>query len=498
MKKIFLVTKILILVCFLSETPVFSQIGIGTITPEASSILDVTSTNKGFLTPRMTTAQRNAISSPTNGLMVYDTDLRAFEYYDGGTATWKKIYGDNEGRLKFKLIKSTDVLATVLASELAAGGGTKYLLDSATYYEINGTVYLDHSMELNNAYLVGLDSGEDKLIRASGDLFVGTTGGSIKILTLAALSGKVFDITGTGSIASGTQTQNLIVRDCIIANSSNVGKIENMALMFLSIVQFFNNTSGIIYKDISKILLSNAAWFGNNSGTYETFQGTFGLVEKLGGFSEVIGAKIGLDVSGNPVITGDAVMESVVFTGTLTTGKYVNGYTTGTYTGYNFDNKWNTRCSGIPTETDANATGEFSVNLTPGTGVTVTIDNSGTAAKILATTASTSLFRFSANNTGRLTYTGAKTRIIKLTGSLSFVAESAGKTGIYIFYIAKNGVLLGPSKIYGYTGSVSDTAPVPLSASVSVNANDYIEVFVDYYSGSAGKIKVTSLTLTAS
>ena len=497
MKKESLISKVIILVCLLFQSFVFSQIGIGTITPAASSILDVTSTTQGFLTPRMTTAQRNAISSPTNGLMVYDTDLHSFQYYDSNTAGWKKIYSDNEGRLKYKLIKSTDVLATVLASELAAGGGTKYLLDSGTYYEINGTVYLDHSMELNNAYLVGLDSGEDKLIRASGDLFVGTTGGSIKILTLAALSGKVFDIIGTGSIASGTQTQNLIVRDCIIANSSNVGKIENMALMFLSIVQFFNNASGIIYKDISKILLSNAAWFGNNSGTYETFQGTFGLLEKLGGFSEVIGAKIGLDVSGNPVITGDAVMESVVYTGTLTTGKYVNGYTTGNYTGYNFDNKWNVRCSGIPTETDANATGEFSVNLTPGTGVTVTIDNSGTATKILATTASTSLFRFSANNTGRLTYTGAKKRIIKFAGSLSFVAESAGKTGIYIFYIAKNGTIIGQSKVYGYTGSVTDTSPVPLSGSIEMNTNDYLEVYADYYSGSAGKIKVTSLTLTS-
>ena len=486
------------IISLLFEISVFAQIGIGTVTPEASSILDVTSTNKGFLTPRMTTVQRNAISSPTNGLMVYDTDLHSFQYYDSNTTGWKKIYSDNEGRLKFKLIKSTDVLATVLASELAAGGGTKYLLDSATYYEINGTIYFDHSVELNNAYLVGLDSGEDKLIRTSGDLFIGTTGGSLKVLTVASLSGKVFDITGTGSIASGTQTQNLILRDCIIANSSNVGKIENMALVFLSIVQFANNTTGIIYKDISKILLSNAAWFGNNSGTYETLQGTFGLVEKLGGFSEVIGAKIGLDVSSNPVITGTAVMESVVYTGTLTTGKYVNGYTTGTYTGFNFDNNWSVRCPGIPTETDANATGEFSINLTPGTGVTVTVDNSGTAAKITATTSSTSLFRFSANNTGRLTYTGAKQRIIKLTGSLSFVAESAGKTGIYIFYIAKNGVIVGQSKVYGYTGSTSDTSPVPLSGSISVNTNDYLEVFVDYYSGSAGKIKVTSLTLTAS
>jgi hypothetical protein len=244
-------------------------------------------------------------------------------------------------------------------------------------------------------------------------------------------------------------------------------------------------------------LLSNAGWFGNNSGTYETLQGTFGLVEKIGGFSEVIGTKVGLDVSSNPTITGDAVMESVVYTGTLTTGKYVNGYTTGGYTGYNFDNKWNVRCAGIPTETDANATGEFSINLTPGTGLVASVDNSNVPTKITPTTATTSIFRFSANNAGRLTYVGVKKRIVKFTGSLSFVADSGGKTGIYIFYIAKNGTIIGQSKIYGYTGSTSDTSAIPLSGSIEMSTNDYLEVFFDYYTGTAGKIKVTSLTLTA-
>jgi hypothetical protein len=155
------------------------------------------------------------------------------------------------------------------------------------------------------------------------------------------------------------------------------------------------------------------------------------------------------------------------------------------------------RCSGIPTETDANATGEFSVNFLPGSGVIATVDNSGTATKILATTASTTMFRFSANNTARLSYTGFKKRIIKFAGSISFVAESNGKTGIYIFYIAKNGVPIGQTKVYGYTGSLTDVSAVPLSGSVEMTTNDYLEVFVDYYSGSAGKIKVTSLILTA-
>ncbi len=48
--------------------------GIGTTFPNASSLLDITSTTKGILIPRMTQAQRNAISSPATGLMIFQTD----------------------------------------------------------------------------------------------------------------------------------------------------------------------------------------------------------------------------------------------------------------------------------------------------------------------------------------------------------------------------------------------------------------------------------------
>lgn len=53
------------------------------LTPNASAILDLTSTTKGFLPPRMTTTQRNAIASPVAGLMVYDTTLNVIMYYNG-------------------------------------------------------------------------------------------------------------------------------------------------------------------------------------------------------------------------------------------------------------------------------------------------------------------------------------------------------------------------------------------------------------------------------
>jgi uncharacterized protein (TIGR02145 family) len=52
-------------------------------TPAASAMLDVSSTAKGFLPPRMTTAQRNAISSPVEGLVVFNTDDKALNIFNG-------------------------------------------------------------------------------------------------------------------------------------------------------------------------------------------------------------------------------------------------------------------------------------------------------------------------------------------------------------------------------------------------------------------------------
>ena len=56
-----------------------AQIGIGTNNPAASAQLDVSSTSKGFLPPRMTTAKRNAISNPANGLIIFNTRINALE-----------------------------------------------------------------------------------------------------------------------------------------------------------------------------------------------------------------------------------------------------------------------------------------------------------------------------------------------------------------------------------------------------------------------------------
>jgi len=63
----------------------FAQVGINATgaAPTASAMLDVSSTNKGILIPRMTTIQKNAIPNKVEGLMVYDTDSKLFSFWVG-------------------------------------------------------------------------------------------------------------------------------------------------------------------------------------------------------------------------------------------------------------------------------------------------------------------------------------------------------------------------------------------------------------------------------
>lgn len=72
----------------------FSQTGIGTTTPNSSAKLEIAATDKGLLIPRMTAAQRTAITTPANGLLVYQTDSETGFYVNSGTSaspTWIRV-----------------------------------------------------------------------------------------------------------------------------------------------------------------------------------------------------------------------------------------------------------------------------------------------------------------------------------------------------------------------------------------------------------------------
>lgn len=87
MKKIFLALFTTLL--FIGNVNAQDNVGIGILNPHPSSILDLTSNNKGLLVPRMDSLQRNAIATPANGLVVYDNSYGCFYYYKSNT--WQSL-----------------------------------------------------------------------------------------------------------------------------------------------------------------------------------------------------------------------------------------------------------------------------------------------------------------------------------------------------------------------------------------------------------------------
>ena len=99
--------KLLLLALLLFPTLFFAQVGVGTLTPDASAKLQVDSANKGFLQPRValnsTNKADNTISSPATGLMVYntatagsgETAVTPGVYYNNGTA-WQRVANQAE------------------------------------------------------------------------------------------------------------------------------------------------------------------------------------------------------------------------------------------------------------------------------------------------------------------------------------------------------------------------------------------------------------------
>lgn len=494
MKKIIATLKISTLITMLFFSAQFSnaQVGINTATPDPSSMLDVSATDKGMLTPRMTTIQKNAIATPANGLLVFDTTEKGFYYYDSTTSSWIRLASENK-RNNYKLIKSV----ADLAAESIAGGASKYLLDTKTFYEINGTINLVKPIDLNDAYVAGLDANEDVLSFTGGTVFQGSAGGSIKNVTLKGA--QAFNITGPGI---ATNSSLLIQNTIIDGMTTGVGSISGLGLYYGGVVQFINNTDGITYSNIGNCLLDNQAWSSSNNGTFEKFTGTFGLIEKGSGFSTVNGADVAFDVSDTGLTVGTGTLEGTVFSGTSSAAPgYIKGYDILlTYTGYNFSNVWYVDSPGIPREGDAVATGDINLDAAVGTGFQTVFGagtGSSTRKKIAGTTTSNSLYRFTKDGDNRITYRGKKPRYFQVSASVSYQGNSDLTV---ILYIAKNGAVLTETKVYGKgtTGFLTSAGilALPLVGTLQLKKDDYIEIWAERYDG-GGNMQTISLNLTA-
>jgi hypothetical protein len=96
--KFFMPLLILVILISIAGNRVNAQsmgISNSAITADASSILELRTTTKGLLIPRMTTTERDAISSPATGLMVYNTTTSKFNFYNG--SSWLVLFAGSTG-----------------------------------------------------------------------------------------------------------------------------------------------------------------------------------------------------------------------------------------------------------------------------------------------------------------------------------------------------------------------------------------------------------------
>ena len=101
---------------------IVAQVGIGTITPDSSSVLDLFSTDKGFLLPRLTTSQRDAINNPANGLMIYNNTSYEVQINNGSpeTPNWSTINGTTNSTI-LSITEAGDFSTSSTTYELIPG-----------------------------------------------------------------------------------------------------------------------------------------------------------------------------------------------------------------------------------------------------------------------------------------------------------------------------------------------------------------------------------------
>lgn len=439
----------------LFTTSALAQVKIGDNpnTINANSILELESTNKGFLPPRVALGSLNAVAPLTGtvpaGMMVYSSGGSVTDgYYNWNGSQWVSFTGST--RSNYVLVKSL--------SDLPAAAGGVITLAANTHYEINGTISTSNKIDLNGCSVKGSDAVNDKLVyTGSGEFFTGANGGTLRFMTLAAPAGKVFNINAAGA------AKNMIVQNCYIASSLNVGNISGFGgTVYFQTIAYQNNVNGVTFTDNTNVLINSTLWDSNNQGTYEKFVGSFNVIQIIGGdrSTTLLNGAIALDISAVTTVTA-ANVKAVLFVGT---GTHVNG---------TFGNSWEVESFGLDSQKDDIASGNIYLTASAVTNFA----SANVATKVQGTTASASLFRVTSTANNRMTYTGGKTRRAQIIGSLSL--SSAAPNKIITFYVAKNGVIMPESKQTLRMETNSDKGSLTLSCTLPLSTNDYIEVWVE-------------------
>jgi hypothetical protein len=244
-------TLVLLFFSFISFF-LFSQAGVSInengATAHQSAILDVSSTTKGFLAPKMTTLQRMAILNPVAGLLVYDTDIESYFMYRESTPPytgWREIFAEDFigiGNLNDAKTDSENVFlgffsgynASSPAADQNIGIGIYSLADMVNGSK-NVAVGTDALANLNGS---NSSTGNQNTAIGSNALFHITTGNNNTAIghgagpTIATLNNTVAiganaTPTGNNQIVLGTNTETVIIPGLGLDQGGDVPVIVN-------------------------------------------------------------------------------------------------------------------------------------------------------------------------------------------------------------------------------------------------------------------------------
>ncbi|MDI6832289.1 MAG: FISUMP domain-containing protein [Bacteroidales bacterium] len=203
--------------------------------PDSSAILDIKSASGGLLIPRMTTAQRDAISNPAQSLLIFNTTTICFETYIDGQ--WQSIWCDSCASLNVTVSASPSTICSGSSSTLSASGADSYewstgattnsiivTPSASTTYTVTGTtsgcsttatvnVIVNTSPSVTvSASPSTICSGSSSTLTATGaDSYEWSTGATTNSITVTPSVSTTYTVTGTTSGCSATTTANVTV-----------------------------------------------------------------------------------------------------------------------------------------------------------------------------------------------------------------------------------------------------------------------------------------------
>jgi hypothetical protein len=137
----------LLILLLIASASVHAQVGFNNPNPHPSSILDLTANNKGLLIPRLTTAERDALTaSAAVGLLVYDTSLSSFYFFNAGQWFALNEFVKTAGSNDVALSGNASVAGTLNASAVSsstlniAGFATNALVPTGAIMMWSGSV----------------------------------------------------------------------------------------------------------------------------------------------------------------------------------------------------------------------------------------------------------------------------------------------------------------------------------------------------------------------